>query len=322
MSSFTDLGTLIGQRINDPNHNEIGVGANSVMEAFTNRVLDDASKLTDCLQHSGVVTGDGTVESFSLPTGNVSYIEILDYSDLALSVITVTINGTAYTQTEGTDWNRGASNTAAATSLAAALNGESGIIASSNGVVITVTADTTKTINSLSTTESATDIVIDNAKVWHILSVTDKTNGLVYLPADRREWQGIRNAIIVNSVTGMYYYNLFGYGSGRLLHILPKVANNTNVTLEFSTTHPKMIYVDGTERPLGLLDEYDPLVIAGVAKIYYDANGDIERADQEFQQYIMEVNRLNREIGINPEIKPEMSSLYRMAALMSQQQRQ
>jgi len=57
--------------------------------------------------------------------------------------LTVTVNGTALVQ--GSDWNAGASNNAAATALASAINALANIGASANSAVVTITADEANT---------------------------------------------------------------------------------------------------------------------------------------------------------------------------------
>ena len=61
MSTIATLDTLIAQRINDPNHDEVAAVsvAGSDMLRWINRVLDDAAKLTDCLQTTGTIVGSG-----------------------------------------------------------------------------------------------------------------------------------------------------------------------------------------------------------------------------------------------------------------------
>ena len=313
MADLTRFETLIGQAINDPSHDEVGTGAGSVMLDWINRVLNDATKITDCLQTTVAVTGTGAAESFTLPTGGVSYIEILDYAALAGCVIVVTVNGNITTITEGVggDWAIGGTNTATATNLTTVLNSDvTGITATSSGAVVTVTADATYTLNSLTADSLATDLFIDNSLVWHVINVVNPTSGIIYEPVPRDEYQDLRASIITNSVGGQYVYNVFGYGTQRKVFLIPFVALAADIDIDVSITHPVMVYVDGTEKPLGLLNEYDDLVIRGVTTIYYGINGDFERAQMEFAQYMDNMKRLAIEIGTNPVILPELSSLY------------
>jgi hypothetical protein len=215
MSSTTLLYTDISRRILDPNNDEVSIGAGSVMLGWINDILDEAAKLTDCLQSSGTVTGTGSAENF---------------------------------------------------------------------------------------------VVSGLTNMWRILSVTDKTNGIVYLPIERRDWQGFRNSAKVNSVGGQYGWGLFGYGASRKIDILPIVANNVVITIEHSETHATLTT---GQSPSGILNDHDSLVIEGVAAIYYGTTGDTEKYQQAFSNYVDWVQRLGREVGTNPEIKPEMSSLYR-----------
>jgi len=222
-ATVANLYTYIGDRINDPSGTEVDTGAASTMLEWINRVVGEAAQLTDCLQSSGTVTGDGTAEDF---------------------------------------------------------------------------------------------VVSGLTNMWRVISVTDKTNGIVYHPLDRSAYQSIRNSIVIDGVTGQYYYSVFGYdAANQKISLLPVVENSVNITIEHSEIPETLLT---TDTPPGLLAYYSELIVAGVAKIYFDASGDAERAEQEFQQYIMWINRLNKEVGINPEIKPEMSSLYRMAALLNQ----
>ena len=92
------------------------------------------------------LTVSSTIEAIDLTTAGdavaaTGTITITDFS--ALSTDTVTINGTALV--EATDWAAGASNNAAATALAAAIDGVTGVNATANAAVITVTATTAGT---------------------------------------------------------------------------------------------------------------------------------------------------------------------------------
>lgn len=221
MATLATLTTLIQQEIQDPNADEVTIGASSVMVSWINRVLADASKITDCLQNTGSVTGNGTLEAQVLPTPTTG------------------------------------------------------------------------------------------STLWRILSATDRVNGIIYLPCTRREYQAFYGSIVTRSAGGGYYYNLFGFGTARKLNILPIVANNVVITVEFSETHPTLVYSAGTETPSGLLGNYDELVIDGVCAIYYGTTGDERRHMVYFTKYMDQCKRLASEVGTNPEIKPEMSSLYR-----------
>ena len=224
MSALSTLYTLIGQNINDPDHDEVGTGAGSVMLGWINLVLDDTAKLTDCLQVTDTLTGNGSVESFAV-TG---LSEVTDAYDL-----------------------------------------------------------------------------------WRILSVTDLTNGIVYIPVDRSDYYGYWISLITNSAGGNYVWNLYGYDASRKVYILPIVANLTEITLDFSKKHPTLLDTKESDTPLGILNEYDNLVIHGVSTIYYASAGNMERAQYEFARYSDWMKRLSSEVGTNPEIEPSMSSLYR-----------
>lgn len=141
-----------------------------------------------------------------------------------------------------------------------------------------------------------------------ILSVTDKANGITYRPVSRAEYQGYRNNIIINSLSGVYVYNLFGYAAARKISLLPVVANEVAITLEYSKVEAALATGDS---PDGLLADYDEIFIEGVASIYFDSIGDMDQAKFAFEKYMMWVKRLSQEVGINPVIKPEMSSLWR-----------
>ncbi|GAH49039.1 unnamed protein product, partial [marine sediment metagenome] len=88
-------------------------------------------------------------------------IEIVDYSALALDTVTVTINATAHVLTEGTDWNRGASNTAAASSLAAAIDALEGVSASSSAAIVTIAAP--ENITSLAVSDAVNMTLVDSS---------------------------------------------------------------------------------------------------------------------------------------------------------------
>lgn len=286
MSDLSTLSSLIGQQINDPNNKEVGTGAGSLMVDWINRILDDTAKLTDCLQHKVKITGTGSLESFPLPTGGISYLTVLLFgtAETENTAITITIDGTATTLTEDSEWQAGASNTEAAASLASALNGVTGVSASSSGAVITVIVDDGTSIDLLTSSSAQTVIKIDNSAVWRIINVVDRTNNRIYLPISRRDYQAAYLSIQGFQVSVEYYYNIFGFGSDRDIYILPIVTNNLVIDMDVSTSHLKMVYVDGTETPLGLLNEYDALVIAGVSAIYYGTNGDETRGQFEFQK--------------------------------------
>ncbi len=193
-------------------------------------MLDDAAKMTDCLQKAGTLTGTGAAESFLLNT----------------------------------------------TSLG----------------------------------------ITSNASLWHILNVSNPTTGVIYIPVlDRQEYQGYRNQIVTNSLsTSFYIYNIFGYGtaSNRKIYLLPYAPSGTNnITVEYSETHPAITYTTGTETPSGLLNDYDALVIEGVAALYFQYVNDEENEREAFARYMDWVQRLGSEVGVTKPIQPQTSALFR-----------
>jgi hypothetical protein len=146
-----------------------------------------------------------------------------------------------------------------------------------------------------------------NATFWRMLSVSDQTNGIIYLPVKRRDYQAAYKSIVTNSVAGEFIYSDFLKADSRL-YILPIVSNAVAITIEFSEL--PAILGDGDALP-GIFNDYDSLIVAGVARLYFEAAGDEVRSQQIFSEYIDWVQRLAKEIGVNPEILPEMSSLYR-----------
>ncbi len=216
MSTFNELYTLIGNRIGDPDHDEVDTGDASTMMSWINVVLSDITMLTDCLQKSGTITGDGAAESF---------------------VATLLPN------------------------------------------------------------------------LLHIISVTDKVNERVYLPVKRSEYQGYRN-LLTPVLGGLYVYSLFGYSAlGRKIYFLPVVPLAIDITVEYSETHT--VIVDSTHSPAGILDQYDSMIVSGVERMYWNSSGDSERSQMAFDEYMGWVGRLAKELGINPEVEPEMSMLWR-----------
>jgi len=101
-------------------------------------------------------------------------ITIVDFSGLALDTVTVTIVGTAHVLTEGTDWNRGASNIAAALSLAAAIDALDEVSASALLAVVTISAQ--RNITSLAISDainmtlvdSSLNTIFDPSKNWEV----------------------------------------------------------------------------------------------------------------------------------------------------------
>ena len=171
----------------------------------------------------------------------------------------------------------------------------------------TVTGDATAESFVLTPT-ALTNLSADETLI-RVINVVNKTSGITYRSVSVAEWHGWRNQIVVNSLSGVYVFTVFGYGdTGRAIHILPVVANTATVTLEYSFTETALA-TDGT--PAGLLANYDEIFIEGIASIYFDASGNYEESKMAFDKYMMWVNKLNKEVGINPVIKPELSSLWR-----------
>jgi len=86
-------------------------------------------------------------------------VTIVDYDGTATDTVTVTVDSTATVLTEGTEWNRGASNEEAATSLASAIDALDGVSASASGAVVTIIADDGYDVTALATSD-ATNITV------------------------------------------------------------------------------------------------------------------------------------------------------------------
>lgn len=119
-------------------------------------------------------------------------ITIVDYSELALDTVTVTIGGTAHVLTEGTDWARGASNIAAAASLAAAIDALDEVGASSSGAVVTITAP--QNITSLAVSDAVNMTLVDSSLIT------------IYDPIKNWEVDKWKDAVIEVEVDGIHYY--------------------------------------------------------------------------------------------------------------------
>jgi len=149
-------------------------------------------------------------------------------------------------------------------------------------------------------------------RYWHTLNIIDKANDNQYEPVTREEYLDARGNIVVNSIGSRFIYNVFGYDATQKVYILPVVATGSTITIEHSQLHSDVTDAgSGAELLLGQLNEEDPLIIKGVASLYWYAVGELERAQEAFQVYFARVQSLAREVGINPQIAPEMSQLYR-----------
>jgi hypothetical protein len=310
MSVITTLDTLISQRINDPNHDEnaaVSVAGSDIL-TWINRVCDDAAKITDCLQTSGAIVGTGA-ESYALPTPSAQgyRLQVLVVG-FASKTVTVTVAGGG-----GTITAAGASVVAIAEDVATKLDALVGVGAYSDGAYVYLFGINGLTISSVTTNDTA-KLTIDNGSsvLWHILTVTDQTTGIIYRPViDRQEYQGYRVNIIGNSVTGLYLYNLFGYSTARKIYILPLIAASNTLTIEYSQTHPTIVYASGIETPSGLLNNYDQLIVEGVASLYYQTIGDEANEREAFARYMQWLQMLGNEVGLTKPITAELSGLYR-----------
>lgn len=177
----------------------------------------------------------------------------------------------------------------------------------------TITADATPTEESFAlpaaTAASGQYGTVTPSTYWRTLNIIDRTNGRKYLPIPRDQYQDYYVAIISNGASGLYVYNIFGYGSSRKIYILPILTGS--VTVEFSETHPDIAYSAGTETPRGILNQYDRLIVEGVKCLYYQSEDDEQQAQIAFTIYMDWIKRLTQEVGTNPSIDPEMSSIYR-----------
>jgi len=149
-------------------------------------------------------------------------------------------------------------------------------------------------------------------RLHRIISVTDATNGVTYLPVKRRDWNAARINIVTNSITDRHIYNLFGYDANMILSILPVVVTAVDITVEHSQLHATLTTVNSS--PSGLLNDDPLIVIKGVERLYWDFVGDKEKSQLAFEEYMQRATLIAQEVGINPEIKPEMSQLFRRAA--------
>lgn len=93
----------------------------------------------------------------------ISTITIIDYSIIDDGdTVTVMVDGVITTLTAGgVDWAVSSNNTTTATSLASALNGVSGLSASSSSAVITITCDMTVHLQSVSTSMESDEAIVD-----------------------------------------------------------------------------------------------------------------------------------------------------------------
>lgn len=158
-------------------------------------------------------------------------------------------------------------------------------------------------------TNDISNMPSSGATFSRILSVTDRDNGIIYQPITRREYQAAHKSIVTNSAAGEFVYSDFLKVNARL-QVLPLPAGT--LTVEFSELPATVTDAgSGAETLPGILNLYDALVVAGVARLYFESGDDSARSQQAFSEYIDWVQRLAKEIGTNPEILPEMSSLYR-----------
>lgn len=116
---------------------------NTLVKSLAKLVVKQAAQETAGTTITDQITASSTIEVIDLKNAKLGSrasgtITMTNVGNLATD--TFTINGTALV--EGTDWNRGASTTTAATALAAAINSDvAGVSAKSNGAIVTVYAD-------------------------------------------------------------------------------------------------------------------------------------------------------------------------------------
>lgn len=315
MSSVASLLSLFGYEVGDPNKDEIAspTGSTSQFIVWLNLVVQDIARLTDCFQTSlTVIPSDSSTEAFAIPISGIGYITIIDYVAIAAanSTVTVTVNGVATIKTADTDWMAVTSNAVTATNLAAALEAVTGLTASASGSVVTVRADSDSiyALENIATSGVATLLTVTCAQIWRIIRVTDKTNKRIYRSVTRNEYQGYYNNIVGNSLADVYVYNVFGYGANRKIYILPIVATASVITIEASV-YPARILYNATVMP-GILNNDDNILVKGLASLYWNAAGDNDRASNAFKEYFERLKRLASDVGINPVLKPEVSTLY------------
>ncbi len=150
------------------------------------------------------------------------------------------------------------------------------------------------------------------ADVWRIITVADLANGYIYRPIKRREYPAAYISLVTNSIVGEYVYSMFGVDANRKIYVLPTPANSTTITVEHSVIHATVTDAgSGTETPAGRLDDYDRLIITGVASLHYASEDNYEKAERYADEYWSWVERLNNEVGVNPIISPEASALHK-----------
>ena len=312
-------------RIDDPNSDEVPAidDAGDLMLSWLQNTCDEAAMATDCLQISATIKASHV-------------ITVVNYAHASMTAATITITRAtagATVGTEPTQWNAATSNNTTAINIATWLNALAGVAAEASGALVYVygVSDTVSTITSTAnvlgltiagaTVASESVVVTGMTGLWRIISVVDRTNGYVYRPITRREYQAAYISIVTNGASGEYVCSLFGHKvqpSGtdrRKLYLLPTVAASATITVEYSRTHPVIIYTgsagDQVDEAQGILKDYETLLIEGMAVQYYQTTGDTEREQIAFQNYMGWLERLHSETGISPMIKPEMSSLYK-----------
>jgi len=145
-------------------------------------------------------------------------VNILDYADVATNntVITLTVNGTVNTITEGGDWTAVTSNTVSAAALVVHLNTLTGITATNSAGVVTIVAQAGYTINAITNDES------DDTNLTTERDVVDVIQGVPALVNDRPTLFGsavetgfiFQNAIVdVDSAgfTSAHNFQSFGF---------------------------------------------------------------------------------------------------------------
>lgn len=130
-------------------------------------------------------------------------VTIVDYTALSGDTVTLGVNGSDTTKTEGATWTAATSNDATATSLASDLNGIAGVSAVAVSAVVTVTIENGNNISNLDTSDAvnapgtAGAVLVDNPNdgdVWQFdkgsnLTVSNFTAITMKINIDK-DWNG------------------------------------------------------------------------------------------------------------------------------------
>lgn len=123
---------------------DLNINGNSLQcSGETSDVAPDSPGLYGCSAWAGAVSNTAGGSTHVSPGIGSRRFAIVNYSVCATDTATVTIDGTANALVEGTAWNRGASNTAACSALATAIDALSGVGAECVGTEVHVSKEGT-----------------------------------------------------------------------------------------------------------------------------------------------------------------------------------